>query len=369
MTLVIDNPTVEKVLTPREAIGALEDAHREMAYGRAINSPPYRVLTPRNPAEFGDLLPRGSGPVHHSFTSLTGAISSLDITCDRVDSDFIAYFEQDERLREVRISNAPNLAFCGLLFLYSSRTGELLSIIHDGYAQKFRVAGTAAVGSKYLARENPKTMALIGTGWQAQAAVLCHSAIFSLTQIRVYSPTAGHKEAFAERWSAEAGVPIIPVNSPEEAVREADIIITATNAPEPVISGEWLEPGQFVTGVKDLELDLAGWERCDVLVANRHGPMWMRYAVGGVEVIPEHGRDYWGKPSKIKWEELPLLGDAIIDKHRGRTHGDQIAGLLLRGDGVQFAAIGARIYQLCKARGLGYEIPTELFMQDHKYIP
>jgi ornithine cyclodeaminase/alanine dehydrogenase-like protein (mu-crystallin family) len=198
---------------------------------------------------------------------------------------------------------------------------------------------------------------------------LCNAAVRQLTRIQVYSPTPGHSQAFAERWTPEAGVEIVPVGSARDAVRGADFVITATNAPEPVVMADWLEPGQFVTGVKDLELELAGWERCDVLTANRHGPMWQRYAIGGVEVIPEHGRDYWGKPSRIQWEALPLLGDVIVGKHPGRTADEQITGLILRGDGVQFAAVGARIYQLCKERGLGTEIPTELFLQDERYIP
>jgi alanine dehydrogenase len=369
VTLIIDNPTVEQVLTAHEVIDALENVHRDLALGRAVNSPPYRVFTPRRRDEYGPQFPEGGDPIHHAFTSLTGAIASLDIVCDRVDSDIITYVQRGDHLREIRVPGTPDRKFCGLLYLYSSHTGEPLAFIHDGYLQKFRVAGTAAVGTKYLARQNAQVMGLIGTGWQAQAEVLCNAAVRELKRIQVYSPTPGHTRAFAERWTPEVGVEIVPVGSAREAVRGADFVITATNAPEPVVMADWLEPGQFVTGVKDLELDLAAWERCDVLTANRHGPMWQRYAIGGVEVIPEHGRDYWGKPSRIAWEELPLLGDVLVGKHPGRTSDDQITGLILRGDGVQFAAVGARIYELCKARGLGTEIPTALFLQDERYIP
>jgi ornithine cyclodeaminase/alanine dehydrogenase-like protein (mu-crystallin family) len=369
VTLIIDNPTVEQVLTATEIIDALEEAHREQAQGRAINAPPYRVFTPRQRGDYGPHFPEGGDPIHHAFTSLTGAIAGLDIVCDRVDSDIITYVRRGDHLREVRVPGTPDRKFCGLLYLYSSRTGELLAIIHDGYLQKFRVAGTAAIGTKYLARQDARVMALIGTGWQAQAEVLCNAAVRRLARIQVYSPTPGHSQAFAERWSAEAGVEIVPVGSAREAVRGADFVITATNAPEPVVLSEWLEPGQFVTGVKDLELDLAGWERCDVLTTNRHGPMWQRYAIGGVEVIPEHGRDYWGQPSRVDWERLPLLGDVMLGQHPGRTSAEQITGLILRGDGIQFAAVGARIFQLCQARGLGTVIPSELFLQDERYIP
>ena len=369
MTLIIDNAAVQQVLTARHANEALEQAHVALARGDAVNSPPYRVLTPRSGGDYGPGFPEGGDPTHHAFTSLTGAIATLDITCDRVDSDIITYVRRGEHLREIRVPGTTDRKFCGLLYLYSSRTGELLAIIHDGFLQKFRVAATGAVGAKYLAKAAPRVMALIGTGWQAQAAVLCFADMLPLQEIRVFSPTPGHKEAFAERWQAEAGVAIVPVPSVGDATRGADVIYTATNSPQPVLAAEHLEPGQFLTGVKDLEVQLSGWERCDLLTVNRRGQMWQRYAIGGVEVIPEHGRDYWDKPSSIVWEKLPLLGEVIAGMVPGRSSPSDITGMLLRGDGVQFAAIGARILDLCRSRGLGTDIPTELFLQSEDYIP
>lgn len=369
MTLIIDNPTVEKLLEPKEIIGALEHAHREISRGQAVNAPPYRLFTPRSRKDFGEDFPEGGDPIHHNFTSLTGTISSLGVTCDRVNSDFITYVRRGDEMRQVRVPGTHDRKFCGLLYLYSNYTGELLAIIHDGYLQKFRVAGTAAIGSKVLGRDDAKVMALIGTGWQAEAEIVCHAAHMDLDRVAVYSPTPGKKEAFAERWRAATGVNLVPASSAREAIEGADIVITATNSPQPVVRGEWLEPGQFITGVKDLELDLSGWERCDVLTVNRYGTLFERYAVGGTDVIPEHGRDYWGKPSAIEWGELPLLGDVMTGKHPGRTSDGEITGLILRGDGVQFAAVGWSIYNLAKERGLGVEISTNLFLEDEQYIP
>ena len=85
MTLIIDNPTVEKVLKPAEISDALEVAALELATGGAINAPPYRVFTPRDADDYRDhpKFPEGGGnPTHHSYTSLTGAIAKLDVTSD-----------------------------------------------------------------------------------------------------------------------------------------------------------------------------------------------------------------------------------------------------------------------------------------------
>jgi alanine dehydrogenase len=368
--LVIDNPTVEKVLTVPEILDALEGCHRGLSSGDAINAPNYRVFTPRDGKDYGPKFPQGGNPTHHAFTSLTGAIASLDITSDRIDSDIITYVKRDGRMREIRVPGTADRKFCGMIYLYSSKTGELLSVIHDGYLQKFRVAGTAALGTKYLARKDAKVMGMIGTGWQAQAEVLCQAAVRKLDKIKVYSPTPGNSAAFAKRWTEEAGVEIVPVALARDAVKGSDFIITATNAPEPVVLGEWMEPGQFITGVKDTEVDMAGWERCDLLTVNRKGAFWQRYAIGGVDVIPEQGRDHIHRASKkIDWDKVPLLGDVMLGKHPGRTSDDQVTGMILGGDGVQFTAVGARIYKLCKERGLGVDLPRELFLQDEKYIP
>jgi alanine dehydrogenase len=368
--LVIDNLTVEQVLTVPEVVDALEHGHKALSTGDAINAPNYRVFTPRDGKDYGRKFPEGGNPTHHAFTSLTGAIGSLDVTSDRVDSDIITYVKRGQEMRQIRVPGTHDRKFCGMIYLYSSKTGELLAMIHDGYLQKFRVAGTAAIGTKYLARKNAKVMGLIGTGWQAQAQVLCQPAVRDLETIKVYSPTPGHSTAFARRWGNEAGVEIVPVNSAREACEGSDFIITATNAPQAVVQADWLEPGQFITGVKDQELEMTGWEKCDQVVVNRHGAFWQRYAIGGVEVIPEHGADRIGNPSeKINWNEVPILGDVLTGKHPGRTSDDQIIGLIIGGDGVQFTAVGARIYKLCKERGLGVDLPRELFLQDEKYIP
>ena len=377
MTLIIDNPTIEKILKPAEINDALELAALELAKGGAINAPPYRVFTPRDPDDYRDhpRFPEGDGtkntkpPTHYSYTSLSGAIEKLEVTTDRIDSDIITYFEQDGKTLQRRVPGRKDGKFCGLIYLYSSRTGELQAIIHDGYLQKFRVAGTGAVGAKYLARKNSKTMALIGTGWQAQGAACCFAALGMLNTIKVFSPTPGKKEAFAEKMSKEAGIDIVPVASTREAVEGADIVYMATNSKDPVVMADWLEPGHFVSNVSDVELELSGWERCDVLAMNRHGRRWMRYAIGGENVIPEHGKDQYTRPTSIAWDEQILLGDVISGKHPGRTSDNQITGLVLRGDGVQFTAVSHLLYNRCLEQGLGTEIPTELFLQDEKYIP
>jgi ornithine cyclodeaminase/alanine dehydrogenase-like protein (mu-crystallin family) len=366
MPLFLTNQDVEQVLTMSECMDALEQAHQELGLGRAVNGSIFRILTPRKKEE----VPGATAPIHHVYTSLSASVLKWNVVCNRVDSDFIHYPYVNDLRREVRLPGAPSSKFCGFVKLYSSLTCEPLAIIHDGYLQKFRVAGTEGLGTKYLAKKNSKVLGLIGSGWQATAAIQAHCLACKFELIKVYSATKANREKFARTWSETLKVKVKPVDTAEEAVRGSDVVNAVTNALDPVIKTEWIEPGMFITTVKDSnELEIATLERADLVVANRPGPMWVRYPIGGFEGFPEHMKEYWGKSPKIDWDHIPLLGEIMVGRREGRTNDRQVIVLMVKGDGIQFAAVGYRVYELAKARGLGTEVSTDLYLQGREYIP
>lgn len=366
MTLFIDNPTVEALLTIEDCMDALEQGHAELGKGQAINGPKFRILTPRD----ANHIDGGTDPVHHVYTSLSGAIAKWNISCNRVDSDFIHYPEINGLRREVRVPGPPRGKFCGFIKLYDTLTAEPIAIVHDGYLQKFRVAGTCALGTKYLAKKNSKVLGLIGSGWQQSAGIQTHCAAHPFELVKIYSPTRENRETFASEWSQKLGVNVQAVDSAEEAVRGSDVINTATNAVDPVVETDWLEPGMLITAVKDAtEIALETFERADYIVSNRSGPNWQRHAIGGTDCIPEQHNDSWGRGDKIDWDDIPLFGEVVAGLKPARTNDDQVILFPVSGDGVQFASIAYRIYQRAKESGMGTEVDTELWLQDAKYIP
>ncbi len=365
MTLFIDNPTVEKILTVEDCIDALEQGHTELGHGRAINGPKFRIMTPADPSH----IEGGTDPLHHVYTSLNGAIAKWNVTCNRVDSDFIHYPEINGLRREVRVPGPPRGMFCGYVQLYDSRTAEPIAIVHDGYLQKFRVAGTCALGTKYLAKNNSRVLGLIGSGWQQSAGVQAHCAIHDFELVKIYSPNHRNREAFAAEWRQKLGINIIAVDSAEEAVRDADVINTATNAIDPVMKTEWVKPGMLITAVKDTtEIEIETFELADLIVANRDGPNWHRFAIGGTDVIPEQDKEHWGN-GNVDWDAVPLFGKIVAGLKPGRNNDDQVILFPVSGDGVQFAAIAYRLYKRAIELGLGTEIDTKLWLQGAEYIP
>jgi ornithine cyclodeaminase/alanine dehydrogenase-like protein (mu-crystallin family) len=366
MTRFVDNPDVEKILTISECMDALEQAYLELGHGRAINGPKFRLLTPRSTQE----VPGACEPVHHVYTSLSASIAKWNVVCNRVDSDFIHYPTVNGHRREVRLPGPLNGKFCGFVKLYDSLSSEPIAIVHDGYLQKFRVAGTSGLGTKYLAKSNARVLGLIGTGWQASAAIQAHCAARKFDLVKVYSPTERIRASFAKQWADALDVDVRAVSSGEDAVRGSDVISTATNSIDPVLKTSWIEPGMFITSVKESnELEFSALERADVLVFNRSGPTWQRFAIGGVEDIPEQRNEYWGRGSKIDWKNMPVFGEIVAGLKPGRQNDDQVIVFPVNGDGVQFAAVAYRVYQLAKKLGLGKEVNTDFWLQDAKYTP
>lgn len=376
MTLIIDNEEVEDLVTMEDCIEAMDVAQRALATGDAVNGPVYRVMTPRDPELFAERgTPQATGeaigdsdyPLHHTYTSLTGAIEPLGVTCDRVDSDGVYYVSDRQGIKEVRVPMSRDSHFCGLMNLWDSTTGEPLAFIHDAVAQKMRVAATSALGTKYLAREDASEMALIGTGWQASTQIRAHPVVRDFDVVRVYSQTPEHRREFVDEWADELSCDVVEASSAHEAVEGADVVVTATNSIDPVVKDEWLEDGVFFTGVKDLEFETKSYERCDKVFVNRSGPFWDRYVIGGEEVIPEEGRDMAQKG--VVAGDWPLVGGVPAGQWEGRESTDELISLINKGDGVQFAAVANRIYREAVQQDVGHEIPTELFLQGEDYVP
>ena len=105
-----------------------------------------------------------------------------------------------------------NKFYLGLVFLFGIEHGELRAIIQDVYLNKMATGATGALGVKYLAREDAKTVGIIGSGFQAQGQLKAVSTVRNITGVKVFSPTPKNREAFARTMSAEIGAEVRPVS-------------------------------------------------------------------------------------------------------------------------------------------------------------
>ena len=129
-----------------------------------------------------------------------------------------------------------------MILLFRPDTGEPLAVMEARLITEMRTAAVSAAATRHLAAPDSRILALLGSGVQANAHLRALREVRSFEEIRVWSRAAGHALQFAEQHHITA----MPA---EAAVRGADVVVTATNAIEPILKGGWLKPGAHVNAV------------------------------------------------------------------------------------------------------------------------
>jgi len=156
-----------------------------------------------------------------------------------------------------------------LVVVYDAATGELRGIVSGARVGAMRTGALGAVAIKYAAREDAKTLAVIGSGVQARAQLEAAVVVRDLSDVRVYSRSPENREAFASEMSTRLGVSVMPVATPEQAIAGAAIVVVATSSRTPVFDASLIEPGMHVTTIRlgqgQHELDPAVAERAGAI--------------------------------------------------------------------------------------------------------
>ena len=355
MVLVLKNAQMENLLPMSEEIDAIEQAFRELGQGKAMNAPRARLRVPWK-EEGGQ----------YYFNNIMGLVPGVKSMALRIDSSFS---------KEVLVAGSKRRVypgdFIGLVMLFDMDTCEILAIMDDHYISSMRVGATSAVASKYLARKDAKVMGLLGSGEQAKTQLTAHAVVRPLTRVKVYSPTKENRERFATEMSAETGIEVVPVRSADEAVRDSDIVSAATNTVDPVVEGRWLAAGTHLTSLVGgdgflprKELDDEAIRKADLIVVGYKPQIFID------KQAEFHDRIERGI---VKPEDLHELGDLVNGKCRGRENDNEITFFKNNtGMGIQFAATARKMYDKAREKGVGTELPLDLFMTkrgDKLYSP
>ena len=129
-----------------------------------------------------------------------------------------------------------------IILLNDPQTGAPLAVMDGRLITEMRTAAVSAAATKLLAPRDAKVLAILGSGVQARSHLEALQLVRQFEEIRVWSPNKPHAEQFAK----EIGAKVI---SPEAAVRDADVIVTATSSTVPILQGKWLKPGCHVNAV------------------------------------------------------------------------------------------------------------------------
>ena len=240
-----------------------------------------------------------------------------------------------------------------VVFLYDMTSGEMLAIIDADTLTVNRTGAHSGVATQYLARNDAKTLGVLGSGAQAKSLVEAVAFVRKLEEIRVFSRQEGNRNRFANEVEATLGVKTVPVGTPVEAVRGCDMVGSATShmTPDPIISGEWFEEGSHINAIGAVgrgraEIDLQTFRRSSIVVVDA-----MEECLQGAQELIDALQ-----AGVVKKEDLVEISEIVVGRKKGRTAPSQITLFKSQGSGLQDVASAARIYEQAVKKGMGKEV-------------
>ena len=302
MTLYLTETQVGELLSPADAVEAIEACFLRLAHGTVENRPRYRLR-----------LDHGALAV----------MAASDLELGYAGAKVYAGFQEGARF---------------VVLLYRTTAPELVAVIDADKLGQLRTGAASAVAAKHLARSGAASLGVIGCGWQAESQVACiRAAVPRIERVVAYCRTEASLREFCERNGAEAG------ESHRDAA-ECDVVVTVTGSPDPVLRGEWLNPGALVCAVgandgRRRELDNVVLERasfvcCDSLEDAR---------LESADLIePVEG-------GTLDWLEVHELQEVVAGESPGRQSDDDIVVFKSNGLAAWDVAVAARVVELARA--------------------
>ena len=317
MTLHITEAEVHALLTMPMAIEAVEEVSRKQASGEVVVHPRRRFELP------------GGGFFHY--------MAAADYTAGYLAMKQYTYVRGKMRF---------------LVPLYEIAKGDLLAMMEADYMGQLRTGAASGVATKYLARRDARSAAIIGTSGQARTQLEAVAAVRRLESVRVYGRNAQGRENFCEEMSKRIGLPVRPAESAAEAARGADIVCTATTATHPVVSGADLATGMHINAIganhaHKRELDDQAIAGADVIVVD--SVEQSRQEAGDL-ILAFHG-------DESCWTGVKRLADIVAGKASGRSGNGEVTLFKSNGIASWDLAVAIKVYALAREKGMGKELP------------
>ena len=320
MAIVLTESDVKSLISMADLIGSMEAALAEFS-ARRVQQPLRTVLQVGQKAFFG---------VMPAYVPSLPALGTKMVT---------VFASNAERGLPTHLA---------MITLLDPQTGELLALLDGRYITEARTAAVSAVSVKHLAREDASMLALIGSGVQARSHLEAVGHVRPLREVRVWSRSAEHLEAFSREMQPQVQTTIVPAGSAQEAVAGADIVVLATAAREPVVRSEWIRDGAHICAVgacrpDQREMDAALVARGRLYVDSHEGAL---AEAGDIVLAINDGAI---DASHIIGE----LGEVLSGKRAGRRKEDEVTVFKSLGMAVEDVAAAHLAYTRARQQGRG----------------
>ncbi|HNZ83933.1 MAG TPA: alanine dehydrogenase [Candidatus Pacearchaeota archaeon] len=234
------------------------------------------------------------------------------------------------------------------IILNDPKNGMPIALMDGTYITAIRTGAAGAVATKYLARQNAKTLGIVGAGEQAFTQIVCINTIKKMKEIYVYDLNPARIKALASRLNKE-GIKIIAAESLKQAVQQ-DVVVTTTPSRKPIIKREWILPG---THINAIGADAEGKEELDPQILKDAKIViddWAQASHSGEINVPVH-------EGLIKESDVHGgLGDIVAKKIAGRANDQEITVFDSTGLGVQDLYTAALVYKMALLKKIGKKI-------------
>jgi alanine dehydrogenase len=316
MALFLTETDVQELFPMERALERVEVSFIQQHSGRAVNRSRERIFLPR--------------------TSLHYMAAALP----------------DEKLLGMKIYTVVHDALRFVVLLFDTESGDLRALIEADHLGRRRTGAATGVATKYLARQDASRVGMIGAGNQARTQLAAVAQVRRLETARIFSRDATRRIQFCAAMTEQLQLPVEPTESAEAAARFGDIVITATTSSQPVLRGEWLNPG---THVNAIGANMTTRREIDDVALARAGVI----AVDSLEQAKEEAGDLVQGLGSIArgWDGVTELHDIIGGRRPGRASEEEITLFKSSGIALWDVAAAGYIYQQARQKGRGKELP------------
>ncbi|QIB66119.1 ornithine cyclodeaminase family protein [Kineobactrum salinum] len=236
----------------------------------------------------------------------------------------------------------------GLFVLFSIDTGLPLAIMSGSVLTAIRTGGASALASKYLARTDAKILTIIGTGEQAQSHIAALTLVRDIKEIRIWGRNRHHAERLASLYADDIHRKVIVADKIKTAIKDSHIICTVTAATDPLLYGEWLEPGMHLNVVG------SGYPHKAEVDSDciRRARVYIDYEASALAQAGDLIRAF--EAGTIAADHIICeIGSLILNSKLGRLSDDDITLYKSVGIAAQDLAVARYVFDQANQRGVG----------------
>ena len=239
-----------------------------------------------------------------------------------------------------------------MIMLYDFESGQLLACIEAGRLGQIRTGAASGLATKYMAKENASTVAVFGSGFQARTQLEAVCVARNITRAKVFSRRQERREEFANLMSERLSLEVTAVDSPQDCIADAEVVVTITSARDPVFEGAGLALGAHVNAAggnhwQRREVDEDTVTRADVIVVDDVD-----------QAKTECGDLLWLEArGSFRWDMAHELQEVVGGRVKGRPSAQSITLFESMGVALEDIAAAQLVYNKAKEQGIGQELP------------